>query len=63
MERAHEYHTPEHGSCVVMSRPDAGLIPQWRAANDNSASIRLGLRLGFVELGRQLSVKVLNNQA
>ncbi len=40
----------------------AGLIPQWRAASENVASIRTGLRVGFVELGRQLSVKVLNDR-
>jgi hypothetical protein len=42
---------------------DAGLMPQWRAASGNSMSIRLGLRLGFIELGRQLSVKILNDRA
>lgn len=40
----------------------AGLMPQWRAASQNVASIRTGLRVGFVELGRQLSVKVLNDR-
>lgn len=36
----------------------AGMIPQWRAAVSNEASVRTGLRAGFVQVGRQLSVKV-----
>lgn len=39
---------------------DAGLIPQWRAARENVASIRTGQRVGFVEVGRQVSVRVTN---
>jgi GNAT superfamily N-acetyltransferase len=41
---------------------NAGLIPQWRAACENVASICTGLRVGFVEVGRQVSVKVMNDR-
>ncbi len=34
----------------------AGLIPQWRARTDNTASIRTALSAGFVECGSQTSV-------
>jgi GNAT superfamily N-acetyltransferase len=40
---------------------DAGLIPQWRAGCENVASIRTGRRVGFVEVGRQLSVRAMND--
>jgi GNAT superfamily N-acetyltransferase len=39
-----------------------GLMPQWRAACENIASIRTGLAVGFVEVGRQVSVKVMNDR-
>ena len=51
-----------HGIAQVVSRAAAehalakGLVPQWRAALSNEASLRTGRRLGFVELGRQLSI-------
>ncbi|WP_026553565.1 GNAT family N-acetyltransferase [Arthrobacter sp. H20] len=34
----------------------AGLIPQWRARTDNTASIRTALRAGFIGCGSQTSV-------
>ncbi|MHA7153918.1 GNAT family N-acetyltransferase [Arthrobacter sp. TMN-50] len=34
----------------------AGLIPQWRARTDNTASIRTALRAGFIACGSQTSV-------
>lgn len=37
---------------------DAGLIPQWRAHRDNTASRRLAARLGYEELGTRLSIAV-----
>jgi GNAT superfamily N-acetyltransferase len=40
---------------------DAGLIPQWRAGCENVASIRTGRHVGFVEVGRQVSVRVMND--
>lgn len=35
-----------------------GLLPQWRAAEQNAASIALAHRLGLTELGRQFSFQV-----
>ena len=35
-----------------------GLLPQWRAAEQNTASIALAQRLGLTELGRQFSFQV-----
>lgn len=37
---------------------DGGLIPQWRAHRDNTASRRLAARLGFVECGTLTAVGV-----
>lgn len=37
---------------------DGGLIPQWRAHRDNTASRRLAARLGFVECGTLAAVEV-----
>jgi RimJ/RimL family protein N-acetyltransferase len=44
------------GSAAVAHALDAGLLPQWRARLP--ASRRVADALGFVELGRQLSVEL-----
>jgi len=36
----------------------AGLVAQWRSAVSNPASVALGERLGFVRLGKQMTVRV-----
>lgn len=35
---------------------EAGLVPQWRCRIGNQSSYRLGQRLGFHEMGRQLTI-------
>lgn len=41
---------------VIEDAMAAGLIPQWRARTDNTASIRTALKSGFVACGSQTSV-------
>ena len=36
---------------------DLGRVPQWRAATDNPASRVIARAVGYVEVGRQLSVR------
>lgn len=43
-------------SVAVENAMASGLIPQWRARSDNTASIRTALSAGFVEAGTQTSV-------
>lgn len=45
------------GAVATLAALEEGLAPQWRAAEDNTASIRAALRLGYVETGRQLSLR------
>lgn len=42
-------------SAAIAHAEDAGLIPQWRAAESNVASVALGSRLGLTPIGRQFS--------
>ncbi len=35
-----------------------GCVPQWRSLIGNEASARVGDKLGFVDLGRQVFVRV-----
>jgi GNAT superfamily N-acetyltransferase len=37
---------------------DAGLLPQWRAAEGNVASVTLATRLGLQRVGRQVSIRL-----
>lgn len=43
-------------SAAITHALDAGLVPQWRSAVWNEASLRLGLRLGFVAHGEQITL-------
>lgn len=43
-------------SVAAQASLDAGLIPQWRVRIGNQSSYRLGQRLGFYEMGRQLAI-------
>ncbi|MFK8024723.1 MAG: hypothetical protein AB8G26_12255 [Ilumatobacter sp.] len=43
---------------VLTAAQSAQLVPQWRAATTNVASIRLALSLGLTELGSQLSLRL-----
>ncbi len=44
------------GVLAVNEALDRGLVPQWRARDDQPASRRLGRTLGFVPVGRQTTV-------
>jgi L-amino acid N-acyltransferase YncA len=37
---------------------DAGLLPQWRAAEGNVASVTLATGLGLQRVGRQVSIRL-----
>jgi GNAT superfamily N-acetyltransferase len=43
---------------AVQRAQASGLTPQWRAAETNAASRAVARRLGFVEVGRQFSVRL-----
>ncbi len=43
---------------ALIAARDAGLLPQWRAAEANVASVRLANRLGLQRVGRQVSIRV-----
>jgi RimJ/RimL family protein N-acetyltransferase len=46
------------GSAVVSYAFTRSLVPQWRSRVGNDASARVGDRLGFVDLGTQMTVRV-----
>ena len=46
------------GSAAVTHALTRGLVPQWRSRIDNMASARVAEQLGFVCLGRQMTVRV-----
>ena len=46
------------GSAAVTRALTLGLVPQWRSRIENDASARVADRLGFVALGKQLTVRV-----
>jgi len=43
---------------ALVAARDAGLLPQWRAAETNVASVELANRLGLQRVGRQVSIRV-----
>lgn len=45
------------GRHAVERATSTGLAPQWRARHDNAASRAAARRLGFVEVGRQFSIR------
>jgi predicted GNAT family acetyltransferase len=45
-------------SATVAHALGAGLVAQWRARATNAASRRIARSLGFVEVGRQLSIRL-----
>jgi len=47
------------GSAVVTHALTLGLVPQWRSRLGNEASARVADQLGFVDLGRQMTVRVI----
>ena len=47
------------GSAVVTHALTLGLVPQWRSRLGNDASARVADQLGFVDLGRQMTVGVI----
>ena len=49
-------HALSVSSRTLRAASETGLIPQWRAAEWNVASIGLARRLGLTEVGRQYSV-------
>jgi RimJ/RimL family protein N-acetyltransferase len=46
------------GSAAVAHALTLGLVPQWRSRIGNDASARVADQLGFVELGKQLTIRV-----
>jgi GNAT acetyltransferase len=59
---ASTYRSQGHGCTAsahaLREATSAGLLPQWRAAHSNDASIGLARRLGLVEIGEQYSIRV-----
>jgi GNAT superfamily N-acetyltransferase len=47
------------GSAAVTYALTLGLVPQWRSRLGNEASARVADRLGFVDVGRQMTVRVI----
>jgi RimJ/RimL family protein N-acetyltransferase len=43
---------------ALVAARNAGLLPQWRAAEANAASVNLANRLGLQKVGRQISLRV-----
>lgn len=43
-------------SAAIEHALEAGLVPQWRSAAGNEPSERLGMRLGFVPYGEQITL-------
>jgi RimJ/RimL family protein N-acetyltransferase len=46
------------GAAAATHALTLGLVPQWRSLIGNDASTRVADRLGFVDLGRQMTVRV-----
>lgn len=45
------------GAAATVAALQEGLEPQWRAAETNAASRRVAVRIGYVESGRQFSLR------